>query len=343
MPYDYYPDYTTIPMTDEYEAALDSYDDYGGYEPPINSYDDSYDQTLVEINNPAQEGQTGYGWKYYSDGTAISPSGVYYGTNSSGKTTEIYDPSNPSGETSVFGRLVSSAGTAVANAVKNMFTDGKGNVNWGRVAGAAGAILSGSGGLSGLFGQGNQQKTGYQGKIPSYEAVREQVPGTYDPNRRAGSGGQKYFTDTKYVSPTDAATAKAAAAEEAKGIATLNKANPVSFPPAQVAENVAATQSTENLAKGGVASIPTMKQGTYLSGATDGMADKIPANIDGKQQARLSHGEFVIPADVVSHLGNGNSESGAQRLYAMMDRVRKARTGTTKQGKQINPNKYLTA
>jgi len=334
---DYYPDYTTIPMTDDYEAALDSYDDYGGYEPPINSYDDSYDQSIVEINNPAGEGQTGYGWKYYSDGTAISPTGVYYGTNSSGKTTEIYDPSNPSGETTLFGRLIKSAGGAAANAIKDMFTDGKGNVNWGRVAGAAGAIIGSSGGLSGLFNP-QIEKTGYQGKIPNYQAVREQVPDTYDANRRAGSGGQKYFTDTKFVSPTDAATAKASAVEEAKGIAALNKVNP-----ANELKQVAATQSTENLARGGVASIPTAKQGTYLAGATDGMADKIPANIDGKQQAKLSHGEFVIPADVVSHLGNGNSDSGAQRLYAMMDRVRKARTGTTKQGKQINPNKYLTA
>jgi hypothetical protein len=86
-----------------------------------------------------------------------------------------------------------------------------------------------------------------------------------------------------------------------------------------------------------------MARGRYLAGGTDGMADKIPANIDGKQEARLSHGEFVIPADVVSHLGNGNSEAGAQQLYGMMDRIRKARTGTTKQGRQINPNKFLPA
>jgi hypothetical protein len=71
------------------------------------------------------------------------------------------------------------------------------------------------------------------------------------------------------------------------------------------------------------------------------MADQIPANIEGRQEARLSHGEFVIPADVVSHLGNGNSDAGAQRLYDMMDKIRKARTGTSKQGKQINPNKFL--
>lgn len=78
----------------------------------------------------------------------------------------------------------------------------------------------------------------------------------------------------------------------------------------------------------------------YLRGQTDGMADKIPSNIDGVQPAKLSHGEFVIPADVVSHLGNGNSDAGAKQLYKMMDRVRQARTGTKKQGKQINPEKF---
>jgi hypothetical protein len=71
------------------------------------------------------------------------------------------------------------------------------------------------------------------------------------------------------------------------------------------------------------------------------MADKIPARIDNQQEARLSDGEFVVPADVVSHLGNGNSNAGAKNLYSMMDRVRKARTGNTKQGTEINPNKFI--
>ena len=62
------------------------------------------------------------------------------------------------------------------------------------------------------------------------------------------------------------------------------------------------------------------------------MADKVPATIDGVQDARLSDGEFVIPADVVSHLGNGNSDAGAKVLKDMMNRVRKARTGNEKQG-----------
>jgi predicted amidohydrolase len=71
------------------------------------------------------------------------------------------------------------------------------------------------------------------------------------------------------------------------------------------------------------------------------MADKVPANIDGQQPAALSDGEFVVPADVVSHLGNGNSNAGVMQLYAMMDNVRKARTGNPKQGKQINPAQYM--
>ena len=78
-----------------------------------------------------------------------------------------------------------------------------------------------------------------------------------------------------------------------------------------------------------------------LKGPGDGMSDNIPATINRRQPARLADGEFVIPADVVSHLGNGSTEAGAKQLHAMMDKVRKARTGNPKQGKQINARKYM--
>jgi hypothetical protein len=84
-----------------------------------------------------------------------------------------------------------------------------------------------------------------------------------------------------------------------------------------------------------------MAKGGYLNGQGDGMSDSIPATIEGKQPARLADGEFVVPADVVSHLGNGSSKAGSKKLYAMMDKIRHARTGTKKQGKQINADKYL--
>jgi hypothetical protein len=85
--------------------------------------------------------------------------------------------------------------------------------------------------------------------------------------------------------------------------------------------------------------------GGYLNGGSvgDGMSDDIPATIDGTQPAALSTNEFVVPADVVSGLGNGSSDAGAQQLYAMMDRIRKARTGTTEQAPEINAKKYMPA
>ena len=91
-------------------------------------------------------------------------------------------------------------------------------------------------------------------------------------------------------------------------------------------------------ARGG---ITALKKGKYLNGNTDGMADKVPATIDGKQPAALSDGEFVIPADVVSHLGNGNSDAGAKVLEQMMARVRKERTGNKEQGKEITARNML--
>jgi hypothetical protein len=97
-------------------------------------------------------------------------------------------------------------------------------------------------------------------------------------------------------------------------------------------------------AKGGITDLGGYSDGgRMLKGPGDGMSDSIPANIGGKQPARLADGEFVVPADVVSHLGNGSTDAGAKRLYGMMDKVRKARTGTKKQGKQINSNKYMPA
>jgi hypothetical protein len=73
------------------------------------------------------------------------------------------------------------------------------------------------------------------------------------------------------------------------------------------------------------------------------MSDNIPAKIGKRQPARLADGEFVVPADVVSGIGNGSTDAGAKRLYAMMDKVRQARTGNKKQGREINAEKYMPA
>lgn len=295
------------------------------------------------------------------DGSGTNPVGNYTNvqTFDDGSTLIMDNDGNiigstPSTDTSYtggvdIGSMMARLGTSAFNSLKNAFTDPKtGGVNWRNVAGAAG-------GLYGLYqSQQKPEKTGYQGGIPKYDAVREQVPNTYDPDRRPGSTAQNYFTKTRFVAPEGAEAARTTAKEEAAGLETLNKANPArqtrpvlqagaEKKEAEKSETKAASSVIKDLpvpkyASGGIAE---MAKGRYLAGATDGMADKIPARIGGEQEAKLSHGEFVIPADVVGHLGNGNSEAGAQRLYAMMDKIRKARTGTTKQGKQINPDKFL--
>ena len=220
---------------------------------------------------------------------------------------------------------------------------------------------------------------GYQGSIPEYQAVRQRVAMPKDPNRRPGAGGRRYFTDTIFAkkpesTPMTVEEAQAAAAAQAQGLAGLN---PAYDPPPKKeetsvnkSETAAGTgyggpgprfmMGTERtsvsddplpkytnelprpedlifLAKGGVANLA---QGRYLGGITDGMADQIPANVGG-DEVRLSDGEFVIPADVVSHLGNGNSNAGAAQLHRFMDNIRKERTGNSKQGKEINPNRFL--
>ena len=102
----------------------------------------------------------------------------------------------------------------------------------------------------------------------------------------------------------------------------------------------------KSMAGGGIASLNEYAAGgRLLQGPGDGMSDSIPAVIKGArpQRAALAQGEFVLPADVVSHLGNGSTDAGSKRLYAMMDKIRHARTGSKKQGRQINPDKFMIA
>lgn len=190
----------------------------------------------------------------------------------------------------------------------------------------AGGIAQKAGELFGLTDSRRQQPTGYQGGIPHYDLTRQRIPNTYDPTRRPGSSGQRYFTPTRYTGGNNALP------EEAAGLAALNLANPArqtrQYGPLPV----------KTMQEGGIAEL---EEGRPVAGKTDGMADEIPAVIEGEQPAALSDGEFVIPADVVSHLGNGNTDAGVKVLEDMMDRVRKARTGREVQAKEISPEEFL--
>jgi hypothetical protein len=99
---------------------------------------------------------------------------------------------------------------------------------------------------------------------------------------------------------------------------------------------------------GGLGSLGSYSDGgRLLKGPGDGVSDSIPATIGRKQQpARLADGEFVIPARIVSELGNGSTDAGAKKLYAMMDRVQRARgktTGKNKVAANSRADKYLPA
>jgi hypothetical protein len=90
----------------------------------------------------------------------------------------------------------------------------------------------------------------------------------------------------------------------------------------------------EKFASGGLSNLGGYSDGGHLlRGPGDGVSDSIPATIGGKQPARLADGEFVVPARIVSELGNGSTEAGARKLYAMMDRVQKARGKTVGKGR----------
>ena len=241
---------------------------------------------------------------------------------------------------SLRGQPVAPTGSSITDKIysqlKGAFTDAKGNTNWAALATAAAGVKA-------ITGADKVQTSGYKGSIPmDLQAVRGRI-NYEDPNRRPGSMGRQYFTDTAFANPTNAPTAREAVTNQAKGIlagytptpapAVTAPAQPmVTLPPSGVSSLMPVPQA-QGMARGGTA--------RYLQGATDGMADKIPSSIDGKQKAALSHGEFVIPADVVSHLGNGNSDAGANKLYDMMARIRKARTGNSEQGKRINPDKFM--
>ena len=111
-------------------------------------------------------------------------------------------------------------------------------------------------------------------------------------------------------------------------------------------DNDSDSDSTLNAASGGImgANLGSYAAGgnpRLLRGPGDGMSDNIPATIGGRQPARLADGEFVVPADVVSHLGNGSTEAGAKRLHEMMNKVRVDRTGKKKQAPAVKAGKYI--
>jgi hypothetical protein len=261
--------------------------------------------------------------------------------------TEAYkdDPANSASFADISSKAVSALGDSATDFLKKyLYNPTTGKVNLAGLGTAGMALYS-------MMNKG--ESGGYNKPVPNLTASRQQIQYN-DPNRVAGSAGRQYFTDTKYDGTDPAVQAQgilaayrpaaAPAPNPYAGTMARNFNTPVSpqVAPSDAASNVSnvlPVPEAQGFNMGGIAQLA--KGGRYLDGKTDGMADELRTNIDGKQEAALSHGEFVIPADVVSHLGNGNSEAGAEKLYQMMARIRKARTGNEKQGKEIDANKFL--
>ena len=323
MPYEYDFGYGD---PEEFQIDYDSiFYDLPLYDDTPVDYSDMFDPSPYlpsgEIINTASPTDPAFGWRYFPDGTAIDPRGRYYYNNpDTGKHEIVYDPTTPSGSSS--GRVINSLlGAARSNFTKRD-SNGNESLDWNKLTTAAAGI---AGAYAGTQAKENIQRVGYQGGIPNYTATRQAVRGTFDPNRRPGSSGQRYMSDVVFAGPGAGAfeAARTANQQQAAALQQANQANPA---------------KEGAMASGGLAQTDAAR---YLRGETDGMADEIPSSIDGEQPAALSHGEFVIPADVVSHLGNGNSDAGAKKLYKMMDKIRMARTGSKEQGKQIDAESFM--
>lgn len=230
---------------------------------------------------------------------------------------------------------------AVGAAIKNLLS-GTGNL------GAAGSMLA-FGGIGALLnklsgGSGSQPPVGYQGGIPKYTINRAQTPMAEQrpTGYRPGQGGITYFTPIQYTKTGQdigaAPVTPTPATPTTPTPATPTTETALTAPPKLTPEQEAIYAAAGGYMPGGIA---MLAGGRYLRGAGDGVSDSIPARFEQSgRPARLADGEFVIDARTVSEIGNGSSEAGARKLYAMMDRVHKARK-TAKRGKPSGADKFL--
>lgn len=165
---------------------------------------------------------------------------------------------------------------------------------------------------------------GYQGGIPKYTAARTMV--TAPPaGRRPGSGGINYGGDVAYTN-----TGKKLGMKEG-GLASDGFVIP-----ADVVSHLGNGSS-----EAGLKLLAKQLGAKPIKGEGDGMSDSIPTSIDGNQPARVANEEAFVSPETVKRLGGGDTERGAKKLYSMMAQIRKARTGTKEQGKEIDPEKFM--
>lgn len=221
-----------------------------------------------------------------------------------------------------------------------------------------GKIAAGTAGLGALSILGDRNKYGvpatqhYEGPLSKFRYdPASYEPYTYRPY--AGGGAVEAMSNANAVG----ANTGFPMADISRGAYATPYQQPISQNVLTGAQDtrVDAYTGEERLAEGGIAALASggisdlggySDGGRLLRGPGDGVSDSIPATIGGRQPARLADGEFVVPARIVSELGNGSTDAGARELYKMMHRVQSARSKTTGKGKMAkntNATKYLPA
>jgi hypothetical protein len=223
----------------------------------------------------------------------------------------------------------------LADAAKSMPSPYDADIGFGAMPSAMAGPLPAQGGAS-----MNDMYGGPPGGPPAQPGFLDQIGEAWGKLPKSVQYGLGGIGAMKALNALDSNKSGAGPSDKYEGPLSRFKYNPDRYTPSIATPNV----YRPSYAGGGLAALGGYSDGgRMLKGPGDGMSDSIPATIAGKQPARLANEEFVVPADVVSHLGNGSSDAGAKQLYKMMDKVRSARTGKKAQAKQINPNKYMPA
>jgi hypothetical protein len=193
-------------------------------------------------------------------------------------------------------------------------------------------------GISGLAGAAGDTALGYVKNMSLKDIAQTAFAGT---QIAAGMEAKKELDNQKEEAERVLAAQEKHTQEEIAFAQDVLRKYPVEYR-RLTAEDI----KSQNLAGGGLAGLNAFKAGgdlNFLQGEGDGMSDDIPGVIGKQQKAALSDGEFVVPADVVSHLGNGSSRAGAKKLYSMMDNIRMAKTGKERQAPEVEPDRYMPA
>jgi hypothetical protein len=330
------------------QLELNNYNDFG-YEEVMPWQGGSVDAVTGEWSQGLNESNSGTnaesmaGWKY-SNGKWTDPSGKTYNLNAPGladklKASGLAKYAGAAGLGALINSLMNQGGGGSSAKIPQLMASRQQYAvpltsprstykptdeeirNYVTRPGMTDAIVAR--GMN-QFGIDPQRMAGITG-LP-VENVQSRYQAAMGPNmlaRRPGSGGVTYFSPMQY-SPIGSFT-------------TTAETPPVEAPPVEQAAG-------GGLMGGGISDLGGYSDGgRLLRGPGDGVSDSIPASINNKQPARLADGEFVVPARIVSELGNGSTEAGARKLYAMMDRIQKSRRKAKNIAANTRADKHLPA